>query len=67
MEEKDKPHGGKYHRPALITAGQIGLRKPPLRLVISILLVQGVFRYSYFPNPPDRLTSECAFLIPSQI
>lgn len=67
MEEKDESHGGKCRLPAFITAGQIGLRKPPLRLVISILLVQGVYRYSYFPNPADRLTSERAFLIPSQI
>ncbi len=49
MEGKDESHGGKCRLPAFITAGQIGLRKPPLRLVISIVLVQGVFRYSYFP------------------
>ncbi|CAB0508521.1 hypothetical protein FRC0069_01029 [Corynebacterium diphtheriae] len=42
MEGKDESHGGKCRLPAFITAGQIGLRKPPLRLVISILLVQGV-------------------------
>ncbi|AKS13275.1 Hypothetical protein CpE19_0936 [Corynebacterium pseudotuberculosis] len=46
VEEKDESHGGKCRLPALIAAGQIGLRKPPAASFTGITLVNGVFAFT---------------------